>query len=269
MKKIFVIICVLSLSNLNAQYLDFKPIPNAHSHNDYLKTTPLWGALQNGCTSLEIDVFAHKNELKVAHVGFALNIRDNITDLYFKPLAAYLNEKGSIYNNNEPLVLMIDFKSNSDTSLLFLMNAIEPYKQYFTYYKNDSVYNKELKLVISGAGFSYNQVMDQDSIFVFLDGSVSHCNTDFPNKLVPRGSGKYTSHFKWKGKGEMPIKELEKLRAYVEKAKECNKKLRFYAMPENVNIWRTFLNEGVYWINVDNSNLFKEFYLHYLEDKTN
>lgn len=268
MKRVIILINLIFCGiNIKAQYLDFEAIQHSHSHNDYLKTEPLWGALKNGCTSIEIDVFTHKNQLKIAHVGFALNIRDNIQDLYFKPLAAYLKVKGTIYpNNNEPLILMVQFNTDTDTSLKLLNEAIAPYKEYFTYLKDDSLYNKELKLVITGRGFNYNQVKDLDSIFVFLDGSVNYCETDFPEKLVPRGSAKYKSHFKWKGKGEMPEEELIKLRAYIAKAKECNKKLRFYAMPENINIWRTFLNEGAYWINVDNSKLFKDFYLKYTNE---
>ncbi len=250
-----------------AQYLDFEAIQHSHSHNDYLKTTPLWGALNNGCTSIEIDVFSHKNELKIAHIGFALNIRKNITDLYLKPIAAYLKEKGTIYpNTNEPLILMVQFNTDTDTSLKLLNEAITPYKEYFTYYKDDSVYNKELKLVITGKGFSYHQVQDLDSVFVFLDGSANHCETDFPAKLVPRGSAKYSSHFKWKGKGKMPEDQLEKLRTYVQKAKECDKNLRFYAMPENINIWNTFIDEGVQWMNIDNSELFKNFYLRKIQE---
>jgi len=262
MKKVFFTLnLLLSLLSTSGQHINFKATPHSHSHNDYLKTIPLWGALNNGCTSIEVDVFAHKNELKVAHIAFALNIRSNLSEMYLKPLANYLDKKNKIFSNDTiPLILMIDFKSDADSSLFLLQKAIEPYSKYFTYYKNDSVYKKALQLVISGKGFSYEQVKDLDSIPFFLDGSINSCNEEFPSKLVPRASGKYGNYFKWKGKGQIPKKELDQLRGYVQKAKSCGTKLRFYAMPENFNIWTTFLNEGVEWINVDNSELFQDFY---------
>ena len=186
--------------------------------------------------------------------------------MYLKPLVEIIKERGYLYKET-PLILMMDFKTNSDSTLPLLLEAIKPYQEYFSYYDKgaDSVILKDLQLVISGRGFSYSQVENDDSIFVFLDGGVSACETNFPSKLVPRGSARYGGIFSWKGKGDMPEKELEKLRSMVAEAALCNKRLRFYAMPANERIWKVFLNEGAYWINVDNILRFHTF----LENKDN
>lgn len=247
------------LIRLDAQGIAMTPLLHAHSHNDYQHDLPLWGALAQGATSIEIDVFAHKGMLKISHIKFALNIRESFEDMYLEPLVKIIEERGGIYSE-VPLVLMIDFKTNSDSTLPLLLEAIAPYKAYFSYYYEDSVYQKDLQLVISGNGFTYNQVKTQDSIFVFLDGNVHHCEEDFPPQLVPRGSTKYNSIFTWKGKGEIPENELIKLREMLAEAKKCNKKLRFYAMPANERIWHTFLQEGVDWINLDNIQRFRIYY---------
>ncbi|MCB9226712.1 MAG: hypothetical protein H6578_06060 [Chitinophagales bacterium] len=262
--KLFYILILFFFSFCSIQAQNkAKLIAPLHSHNDYLKDKPLWDALGNGAHSIEIDVFAYGNELKIAHIKFALKYRDNLTDFYLKPLLNLVMQDGYFYDNI-PLILMIDFKNNRDTSLNLLLQKIEPYKDYFTFYHNDSVYNRPLQLLISGGGFSYDAVKNMDSIYVFLDGSVHNCESDFPDKLVPRGSANYNSNFKWKGKGEMPEDELNKLREMISKAKSCGKELRFYAMPHNENIWTKFLDEGVYWMNIDNNYHFKRFYEKYL-----
>jgi hypothetical protein len=257
---ILLLACIFSFSGFT-QNISEKPIPVGHSHNDYNKQKPLWGALEHGLTSIEIDVFAHKNELKVAHVGVFLNVRKNIVDMYLKPLSEILQNREWIYqNHHEPLVLMIDFKTDSEETLQLLLRDIEPYKELFTYFYKDEVHLKPLQLVVSGRGFSFNQVENQDSVYVFLDGSVAHCEKKFPEQLVPRGSASYSRHFKWNGKGKIADDELEKLKNYVDVANSCNKKLRFYAMKHNTAIWETFLNAGAGWINIDKPKKFADFY---------
>lgn len=258
--KITLLLLLSGLFSLtSAQY--FKITPHAHSHNDYLKSEPLWGALNNGCQSVEVDVFNFKNELVVSHVGFGLMYKPSFAELYLDTLVSFLGAHKHIFSQeNEPLILMIDFKTESESTLKLLLKTFAPYQEYFSYFENGKVVEKQIKLVISGSGFSYTQVKDLPKCFVFLDGGVQHCEQDFPLGLVPRGSTRYGGMFTWNGKGEIPSNELAALRNMVNEAKNCNKKLRFYAMPQNKNIWRIFLEEGVYWINVDDTEKFKKFY---------
>jgi hypothetical protein len=241
-------------------------IPHAHSHNDYLKAKPLWVALKYGCASIEIDVFAHEGELKVAHVGVGLNKKKTINELYLNPLFAYLEDEEWIYTD-QPLVLMIDFKNDSKLCLPLLMEAIKTNKQYFTYNYQGQVKEAPLQLVISGKRFTYSAISHLDSVFVFLDGGIHECNKDFPPDLVARGSSSYGSVFSWRGKGEMSVKEEQLLKDLVKLSIECQTPLRFYAMPAKSKIWEKFLDAGVYWINIDNAKKFANFYEDYLNKK--
>jgi hypothetical protein len=99
-------------------------------------------------------------------------------------------------------------------------------------------------------------VRDLDSIFVFLDGSVNHCESDFPDALVPRGSAKFSSHFYAK----LDSTDLVNLQTKVEDAALCNKKLRFYAMKNRKKLWRKALDANVGWVNVDQKRKFAKFY---------
>jgi len=255
--QIFLFVLVFNIQ-LEAQVIATEVLQHAHAHNDYNKFNPLWDALENGCASIEIDVFATDDELKVAHIKLCLSKKPSLSRSYLLPLQKIIQERGFIYPN-QALVLMIDFKSNSEISLHLLEEAIRSMKDLFTYYHNGEVVEKYLKLVISGAGIQYQQLEKMDTIYFFKDGSVSNCAQDFPESLVPRGSASYGSQFNWNGKKEMPEDELLKLRSMVTEASNCNKKLRFYAMPAKEKIWLKFLEEGVYWINVDQPKKFKSF----------
>jgi hypothetical protein len=261
MKKYFpllVLFVFISCSLLKAQVIAPEVLQHAHAHNDYAKARPLWDALENGCASIEIDVFALNNELRVSHVNLGLSTKPTLTDSYLVPLKKLIEERGAVYPN-QALILMIDFKSNSEISLQLLEDAIFPMKDFFTYYHKGVVVEKNLKLVISGSGFQYNQVAGMDTVYFFKDGSVTNCAQDFPVALVPRGSASYGSQFSWKGKKEMPESELLKLRKILADAKICNKNIRFYAMPAKEKIWLKFLEEGVYWINIDKPKKYKVF----------
>ena len=64
-----------------------KPIPYGHSHNDYTRKRPLWDALENGFTSIEVDVFlASDGSLRVSHIPFALKLKPTLDELYLKPI---------------------------------------------------------------------------------------------------------------------------------------------------------------------------------------
>lgn len=256
--RTFVILLAILLSlTVCAQQISPRPITQAHAHNDYNKINPLWGALKYGFTSIEVDVFAHEGQLRVAHVGVMLGLRKTLESMYLAPLNTLLQSRNWVYENYpEPLILMIDFKTNRHENLPLLLEIIKPYRHLLTYYHEEKVYKKPIQLLISGGGFSYEQVKNLDSIFVFLDGSVNHCESDFPEALVPRGSAKFRSHFSSK----LDSTDLVKLQTKVNNAALCNKKLRFYAMKNRKKIWRKALDANVGWVNVDRKRKFAKFY---------
>jgi hypothetical protein len=61
----------------------------------------------------------------------------------------------------------------------------------------------------------------------------------------------------------MPEDELEKLRSLVNLAHVNGRKVRFWATPDRVEIWRLLMDEGVDWVNVDDLKGFYEFYQDY------
>ena len=64
-------------------------------------------------------------------------------------------------------------------------------------------------------------------------------------------STKYSNVLKWKGKGEIPKEEKEKLITLVNQAHKEDKVVRLWASPENKKVWTELLNCGVDLINTD------------------
>ena len=54
--------------------------------------------------------------------------------------------------------------------------------------------------------------------YFYVDGAIDQWSMDYPVELMPRASTNYRSYFKWHGKGEMSIEEVEKLKELIKKS---------------------------------------------------
>lgn len=261
MKYVLLLIISLNCSFIIAQ----TPIPTAHAHNDYLQKTPLKDALKHGFTSIEIDLYLRKGQLIVSHYPIFLGWKKTIEELYLIPLRQHIeNNNGSVYPNQKvPLILMLDLKTKGAEMYPYLKKIFEPYQDLIaTFPLEDSASFKPIHLLISGN--RPIEAIQSDSIQYFqIDGRFDAFSLQAATSLVPRISDKYSKYFKWKGKGTMPQAEQERLKALVQKAHQSGKKLRFWGMPNHPNVWKTLLNAGVDWMNVDNLEAYQQFWKTY------
>ncbi len=65
-------------------YGQVQPLQHGHAHNNYMHKRPLMEALENGFTSIEIDIFLHDDSLIVSHDALGLNKKPDIESLYPK-----------------------------------------------------------------------------------------------------------------------------------------------------------------------------------------
>ena len=70
MKRYLSLFFAFSFMAISAQV---QVVQHGHAHNDYMHTRPLMEALESGFTSIEIDVFLHKNDLIVSHTAAGLD----------------------------------------------------------------------------------------------------------------------------------------------------------------------------------------------------
>ena len=94
--------------------------------------------------------------------------------------------------------------------------------------------------------------MEAEAIrYAGYDGRMSDLASDAPANFMPLVSDNWVLLFKWKGNGPISDQERTKLDNMVAQAHARGRKVRFWATPENVNVWRQLRASGVDLINTD------------------
>jgi glycerophosphoryl diester phosphodiesterase len=242
-------------------FLFGQTIPIGHAHNDYLHKHPLTDALSFGFKSVEIDVFLHKGKLVVAHVPIGLDSKKDIVELYLEPIKKRIElNGGAVYKGDStPLIFMIDFKTNGDSTYSKLEEVLQPYKKYLTTYDaNGNMKFGALSINISGRVPA--NVLGKTERWVTIDGNISNRNDATPANFMERVSSPYSSYFSWKGMGTMPKEQKALLLKLTEEAHAHGRQIRFYALPQNEAVWLELLDAGVDWLNIDKLEKFANFW---------
>ncbi len=238
------------------------PLKHGHAHNDYIHERHLFEALENGFTSIEIDVFLHKGELKVSHVAVGLDKKKTIEQLYLDPVKKMIEQNGgSVYKGfSTPVIFMIDFKTGGVETYRKLKEVLKNYESIVTVYQGDSVvHQRAINVLISGSS-PVNELLKEDSGMATVDAGVPAMDNAAAGRVITRFSSTWGNHFNWKGKGDMSSAERDKLDSLVVKAHEMKKQIRFYHIPDKPSVWRTLLDSGVDWINTDHLKEYRKFY---------
>lgn len=247
------------------------PIRQAHAHNDYMNDAPLFDALDNGFTSIEIDVCLDGNNLKVSHNPVFLGVKKTLEEQYLDPLREWIRlSGGEVYKGDSmPVILMIDLKGDGRKSYPVLHQVLSRYEDILTVYQGDSLVKKgPLQVCVSGSR-PVDLIVAQEKRYVTIDGSInSDVYSDLSPHLLQRVSDPYGKFFRWKGIGPMPRKQKQLLHDLVDNAHRYGRQIRFYATENSTAIWRELLDAGADWINADDLNKFRGFYRRYQRKKT-
>ncbi|CCT69237.1 uncharacterized protein FFUJ_14262 [Fusarium fujikuroi IMI 58289] len=124
-----------------------------HSHNDYLRNVPLLDAISAGCPSVEADIWKEDDDLYVAHRHFQLQVNHTLESMYFNPLLEIFDRQRDIFScgrempchslstaneppagvfesdPDRPLVVLIDFKTEGNTTWEKLQRQLEPLRR--------------------------------------------------------------------------------------------------------------------------------------------
>lgn len=237
-------------------------LPNGHSHNDYKQKHPLADALNCGFTSIEADVFLIKGELMVAHTRSFFKEKKSLETLYLKPLHdSVIKHNGNVYfKNKHPVILLIDIKSDASKAYSSLKPLLEKYKSILTGFESGTIIARAVTIVLSG-NKPYDIIKNENNRFAFIDDNLNNLNPENSSSIFMMASTNYSNILDWQGKGEIPARQKEKLIELTNTAHEKGKKVRLWASPENVMVWEELLNCGVDFINTDNLQEFKEFFI--------
>ena len=260
MKNFWLLACLLSFCVAGAQT---NTIGHGHAHNDYVHKRPLQEALENGFTSIEIDVFLHKGELKVAHVPLGLDGKKTLEELYLEPIAKRVRQNGGwVYKGiQQPVIFMIDFKTEGTETYEKLKQVMAKYADIITTYSNGMVKEQRaVNILISGSS-PVASLMKEETNTCSIDAGIGSIGNADRRKVCTRYSSSWGSYFTWKGKGPMPAKQRELLDSLVAEVHAQGKEIRFWAIPDNVNVWKVLLDAGVDWVNTNRLAEYSKFWM--------
>ncbi|OQP57441.1 phosphatidylinositol-specific phospholipase C/glycerophosphodiester phosphodiesterase family protein [Niastella populi] len=217
---------------------------NAHSHNDYEQPVPLHTAYSEMFGSVEADVFWHNGQLLVAHKAEELRPGRTLEEMYLKPLARLVKKnKGHIYaDTSRRLQLMIDLKTNGDTTLRTLVELLQKYPVLTGC--------SSLQIAISGNRPDVSAFTSYPA-YIGFDGELEK---EYPAEALSRivmmsaDLKKYTS---WSGNGIIPASQWDSLQRAVNHAHALRKPVRFWASPDFTNAWYQLIKLEVDYINTD------------------
>ena len=260
MKKSLILLCFISFfsTGIFAQTI----LNNAHAHNDYYHDKPLLDALSQGFISVEADIFLVDGQLMVAHSRAEIKSENTFSKLYLQPLwERFQKNKGFIHPDYQEFTLLIDFKAQGKETYQTLIKKIAPFQKMLTYYQKGTKYPGAVSLIISGARPIEMIKSEPNKRWVGIDGRTEDLEKSIKAYNYPLISQNWNKLFKWRGKGEFPKEEKEKLDLLIQKTHQLGAKIRFWATPDKENVWQVLNEAGVDLVNIDNLEGYKNWYL--------
>ena len=238
-----------------------RPLPQAHAHNDYAHPRPLADALERGFCSVEADIFLVDGRLLVGHDRSELAEERTLQRLYLDPLRQRIQQNnGHVYPDGPTFLLLIDIKSDGREVYRALQDVLASYRAMLCGMENGQYHERGVRVVISG-DCPRREIAADPHRCVGIDGRLGDLDTQDPAHLMPLISDRWTAHFSWRGVGEIPAAQRDKLRTIVQRAHAAGRKVRFWATPESPLLWRELLAAGVDYINTDQLDRLREFLL--------
>ncbi len=236
-----------------------EPLPQAHSHNDYEHPRPLLDALDRGFCSVEADIWLVDGALLVAHDREKVDPARTLEKLYLDPLLTRVrHNNGRVYSNGPPFMLLIDFKSDAESTYSELRAMLTRYREMLTAFTTNETRLGAVTIVISGNRPTAT-VASEALRYVGIDGRLPDLESKLSRHLIPLISDNWTRHFQWRGEGDLPEPERTRLNSIVERAHSQGRKVRFWATPDRKEAWHELRRAGVDLINTDDLDGLKHF----------
>ncbi|MDQ2668609.1 MAG: phosphatidylinositol-specific phospholipase C/glycerophosphodiester phosphodiesterase family protein [Gemmatimonadota bacterium] len=260
--RIALAVTVLCATSARAQAV--LPLEHAHAHNDYEHTRPLMEALEHGFTSVEADIYLVHGQLLVAHDSDKVDPARTLESLYLDPLRAIIRQHGgSVFGTPYPLTLLIDIKSDSQSTYVALDSVLRRYADILTIFADTIVIEGPIVAIMSGER-ALGTVRSSHVRFAALDGRLVHLDSsrNFPARVMPLISDNWDRVTKWKGKGTPPTNLRADLERIVTRAHRQGQRVRFWATPDTDAVWTMLRTAGVDLIGADDLDALRHFMLH-------
>lgn len=231
----------------------------AHSHNDYYRSRPLADALDRGFASIEADVFVVDGELLVGHYTRELRPERTLEALYLAPLRKHVAAHGGrVFAGPERLTLLVDFKNDGAAAYAALATLLAKYDDLVSGLAEGTWRPRGVDVVVTGDR-PVDAIRSDRSRRVGIDGRFNDTPPDAPADLTPLISENWRDHFRWRGVGEMPPDEQQRLAELVERAHGQGRRLRFWGAADSPAVWTQMRRAGVDVLGTDNLDALEQF----------
>jgi hypothetical protein len=259
--KLGILVAVACGAVCSGQARGQSPLDHAHAHNDYEHARPLMDALDRGFGSIEADVYLVDGALLVAHERDSVRADRTLEGLYLGPLRSWIAARsGHVYDGRPPLTLLIDVKSDADSTWAVLEPMLRRYDDIVTSWHGDSVAARPVVAVISGERPRKTLAAQRDR-WAALDGRLGDLDARHPVSaaVMPLVSDDWDEITKWRGRGDPPGSVRERVAKAVAKAHAQGRRLRFWNTPDLPAVWRLLLDSGVDLIGADDLDALRRF----------
>jgi hypothetical protein len=256
-------IAVATLASLAAELPQetVVPLTRAHAHNDYEHKRPLFDALDHGFCSVEADIYLVDGQLLVAHERNQVKRGRTLQSLYLDPLRQRVRENGGrVYRNGPMCFLLIDIKTEAETTYAALHNVLKEYADMLTRFEKDQTQTNAITAVITG-NRAEKVMLAQPVRYAAYDGRLSDLDTKESSQFIQWISNAWPPVFRWHGSGPFPPEEKAKLTVLLDKAHREGRLVRFWATPDTVPMWQVLYGAGVDLINTDDLDGLQRFLL--------
>ena len=251
------VVCGPLLSSARAQ----SSLDRGHAHNDYVHERPLLGALERGLGSVEADVWLVNGALLVAHARDSVRADHTLEAVYLEPLRRWVAAHGGrVHDGRPPLTLLVDLKSNADSTYAVLDSVLRRYDDLFTSWHGDSVTARPVVAVLSGERPLVTLPAQRDR-WAALDGRL--LDLDAPggtsSSAMPLVSDDWKHVSAWRGAGAAPDSVRRRVRQLVARAHAQGRRIRFWNTPDLEAMWRLLYDAGVDLIGADDLDALRGF----------
>jgi hypothetical protein len=239
------------------------PLPfQAHAHNDYQHSHPLWDALHCGFTSIEVDVHFDGGVFSVAHDEEDIQSGQTLCSMYLDPLQGIVKtNNGHVYQDGTGIILLVDVKSDGSDSWVALQALLGAYEDMLSPLNSEE--RAPVTILVSG-NRDLDGMASTDNPWAQYDGRLDDLKGNPDLSIISLISADWTEEFSWSGHGIMRKSELDKLGRLIDSAHAQGRQVRFWGTDvsdtdDQKRLWEFLLSAEVDFIGTDKLENFRSF----------
>lgn len=224
-----------------------------------MQARPLDEALDNGFTSVEVDVFPVKGKLLVSHNERDINPEKTIESMYLNKLSARAKAyKGAIYPGSRTTFwVLVDVKRDAKLSYSLFKGILDKYPELNPSGKG---LRSKVRFVISGER-DYAAIAADKGKWAGIDGRFDDLGKKYSFEQMPWISGDWSDFFSSANQEGNQPKYFEKLDPMVKAIHAEHRLVRFWGAPDTEAMWQIHWSASVDLINTDHIAKLREWEL--------